>query len=135
MNTLLYQMLADGVLVVHFALVVFIVGGLVLIVAGNLRRWRWVNSAWLRIAHLAAIAAVMAETWLGFVCPLTTLEAWLRERAHATTYTGSFIAHWLQRILFWEAPEWVFILAYTLFGLAVVATWWIFPPRFARRRR
>jgi len=124
-----YQALADLVLALHVAVVLFVVGGLALIVIGNLRGWRWVNTPAFRFAHLAAIGFVVAEAWLGVVCPLTTLEMWLREQARVATYDGSFIEHWLRRLLFYEADAWVFTLAYTLFALAVVAAWWRFPPR------
>lgn len=127
-----YPLLADLVLAAHLILVVFIVGGLVLVVIGNLRSWNWVNGLWFRLLHLAAIAIVVAESWFGLSCPLTTLEIWLRTKARATTYTGGFIEHWLQRILFYDAPPWVFTAGYTLVGLLVVATWWFFP--LARRR-
>jgi len=131
-GTLPYQLLADVVLSLHVALVIFIVGGLVLIIAGNFAGWRWVNVLWFRVLHLAAIVVVVAESLLELVCPLTSLEMWLRMRARETTYAGSFIEHWLQRILYYQAPAWVFTAAYSLFALLVVATWWYFPPR--RRR-
>ena len=127
-----YQVLADAVLVLHLGIVVFIVAGLVLVVAGNVRGWRWVNAWWFRLAHLAAIGVVVAQAWLGQVCPLTTLEVWLRGRSGQPVYAGSFVAHWVQRILFYDAPPWAFTLAYTLFGLLVIAVWWRFPP--LRRR-
>jgi hypothetical protein len=127
-RSLPYQLLADAVLSVHVALVLFVIGGLVLVIAGNLRGWRWVNAIWFRLVHLATIAVVAAEAWLGFVCPLTTLEMWLRARADMSTYSGSFIEHWLQALLFWDAPPWVFVAAYSVFGLAVVVAWWHFPP-------
>ncbi|RJG05549.1 DUF2784 domain-containing protein [Noviherbaspirillum cavernae] len=130
-----YQSLADLVLSVHVAIVLFVVGGLVLILVGNLRAWHWVNALWFRLAHLAAIAVVVAEAWLGAVCPLTTLEMWLRDRAGASVYEGSFIDHWLQSLLYYEAPAWVFTMGYSLFGLAVVAAWWYFPPRLHRHTR
>lgn len=129
----MYQSLADGVLALHVAIVVFVIGGLVLVVAGNLRQWEWVNRLWFRVAHLAAIAVVVAESWFGMVCPLTTWEMWLRAKAGASTYAGSFIEHWLQRLLYYDAPEWVFTLGYSLFGLLVAATWWYFPPTPRRR--
>jgi hypothetical protein len=132
-DALPFQLLADAVLALHVALVLFVVGALVLVVAGNLLGWRWVNALWFRLAHLATIAVVAAEAWLGIVCPLTTLEMWLRARAKTATYEGSFIEHWLQAVLFWEAPAWVFTVAYSVFALAVAAAWWYFPPE--RRRR
>ncbi|MEQ1683541.1 MAG: DUF2784 domain-containing protein [Burkholderiaceae bacterium] len=128
-DALPYQLLADAVLSLHLAIVVFVVGGLAFIVVGNLRAWRWANALWFRLVHLAAIAVVVAESWLGIVCPLTSAEMWLRTQARATTYSGSFIEHWLGRVLYWEAPTWVFTVAYSVFGLAVAATWWWFSPR------
>ena len=128
-----YRVLADAVLVAHVGIVLFVVAGFVLVVAGNVRQWRWVNHLWFRLAHLAAIAVVVAESWIGITCPLTTLEMWLRTRAGVSTYSEGFVEYWLQRVLYYDAPPWVFTLGYTLFGLLVAATWWYFPP--ARRSR
>ncbi len=134
MNTeRIYQLLADLVLSLHALLVAFVVGGLALVVVGNLRRWRWVNSLVFRCAHLGAIAIVIAESWLGIQCPLTGLEMWLRRQAHAATYSKSFIEHWLQQILYYQAPAWVFVVGYTVFGVLVVASWVRFPPDGWRR--
>lgn len=129
-----YQLLADAVLALHFCIVAFVLGGLVLVIAGNLRAWRWVNGLRFRLAHLAAIAFVVAQAWLGATCPLTSLELWLRAQALGPGYDGSFIEHWLRRLLYYEAPSWVFTLAYSLFGLLVAASWWRFPPDAGRSR-
>jgi hypothetical protein len=126
------QALADAVLVLHTGIVAFVVLGFALIIAGNLARWRWVNNLWFRLSHLAAIGFVVAGSWLDLVCPLTDLEMWLRRQAGQTGYGGGFIQYWLQRILYYEAPGWVFTTVYTAFGLLVLATWFLFPPR--RRR-
>ncbi len=134
-ESLPFQLLADVVLALHVALVLFVVGGLVLVVIGNVLKWPWVNALWFRLAHLATIAFVAAEAWLGMVCPLTTLEMWLRSKAKVLTYEGSFIEHWLHALLFWQAPAWVFTAAYTAFALAVAAAWWRFPPRKKKQRR
>jgi hypothetical protein len=123
-----YQLLADAVLTAHVATVGFVVGGLVLVVVGNLRSWSWVNAIWFRVAHLGAIAVVAAQAWLGVGCPLTTLEMSLRAKANAATYRGGFVEHWLSWLLYYNAPSWVFALGYSLFALLVVAAWWFFPP-------
>lgn len=123
-----YQILADAVLAVHVAIVVFVVGGLVLILLGNRLGWQWVNRRWFRYLHVMAIGVVVLQAWLGVLCPLTTLEMWLRAEAGEAGYTGSFVQYWLQRLLYYEAPPWVFIVAYSLFGLAVLLSWWKFPP-------
>jgi hypothetical protein len=127
-----WQMLADAVLLVHVALVLFVVGGLVVIVIGNGRGWPWVNRPWFRALHLAAILIVVAEAWLGVTCPLTTLENALRERTGTAGYATSFIEYWLQRVLYYDAPEWVFACAYSVFALLVIAVWWRWPPRWRR---
>jgi polyferredoxin len=116
------------VLLLHFGIVLFIVGGLAFILFGGLRGWALIRKRWFRILHLLAITIVVAQAWLGELCPLTTLEMWLRDKAHEVTYTGSFIEHWLQRVLYYQAPSWVFTLVYSAFGLAVLLTWWYFPP-------
>jgi hypothetical protein len=132
-STVPYQLLADLVLSLHVAIVAFVIGGLVAVLVGNLMGWRSVNRLWFRLAHLGAIAIIVAQTWFGVICPLTSLEMWLRTKAGETAYAGSFVQHWLQRILYYHAPPWVFTLAYSLFGLAVVATWWYFPPRRTKK--
>lgn len=120
--------LADAVLVLHLAVVLFVVGGLLAVVVGNLRGWRFVNTPAFRLAHVAAIGIVVLQAWLGVDCPLTTLENWLRREAGGQPYEASFVEHWVGRVLFYEAPAWVFTLAYTAFGLAVAGAWWRWPP-------
>jgi hypothetical protein len=124
-----YKTLANAVLALHFLIVIFVVGGLLLIVAGNLVRWRWVNALWFRLSHLVAIGVVVVQSWAGVDCPLTTLESWLRGKAGASVYSDSFIEHWLGQWLYYDAPWWTFVAAYSLFGMLVAAAWWRFPPR------
>ena len=100
-----YALLADAVLVLHTGIVLFVVGGLLLVVLGNWRGWPWVNRPWFRLAHLAAITAVVAESWLGLTCPLTTLEWWLRARAGVAPYESSFIAASARRYFFSDASS------------------------------
>ena len=133
-ETLPYRLIADVILTLHLSIAVFVVAGLILVIIGNLFKWRRVNNLWFRIAHIGAIAVVMVEAWLGVTCPLTTLEMWLREKADETTYCGGFIEHWLQWLLYCEGPSWAFVLGYSLFGLLVVATWCYFPPNLTHRR-
>jgi hypothetical protein len=58
----------------------------------------------------------------------------LRSRTGDAVYSGSFIAHWMETLLYHEAPLWVFAICYTAFGLLVVASWVIVPPRPLARR-
>ena len=70
-----YRILADLVLLLHLAVVVFVVGGLAAVVLGHRQGWSWVRNLPFRLANLAAIGVVAAQAWLGQVCPLTTLES------------------------------------------------------------
>jgi hypothetical protein len=129
-----FQLLADAVLLLHFGVVAFIILGLIVIVVGNFRAWPWVNGWPFRLAHLAAILFVVVQSWLGRLCPLTILESWLRTQAGSPAYSSSFMEHWVHRIIFYEAPTWVFAAAYTAFGMLVVVCWWRFPPTRSRVR-
>ncbi len=60
--------------------------------------------------------------------PLTSWEMALRAKAGEAGYEGSFIQHWLQSILYYSAPDWVFIVAYTVFGALVLASWFVVRP-------
>lgn len=118
-------MLADALLVLHFAIVVFIVGGLILTWTGAAFGWRWVRNCWFRYLHLAAIAIVALEALLGYACPLTIWEDMLRGGARPE----SFVGRWVQRALYYNAPEWVFATMYAAWAAATLFTLKLVPPR------
>lgn len=124
-----YVLAADALLIGHTLFVAFVVLGLVAIYLGFWFSWEWVRNFWFRILHLGGIGFVVLESWAGVICPLTIWEMQLREKAGQSTYEGSFIQHWLQSLLYYEAPDWVFILIYTVFGCLVLASWFIVRPR------
>ena len=130
----LYHYLADAVLLLHVLFVVFVVVSLLLIVVGGYRHWPWIRNGWFRLVHLCCIAIVVIQSWVGLMCPLTTLEMWFRGRAGGEQYDGGFIQYWLQRFLFYDAPEWVFVAVYTAFGLLVIISWACFPPQKTSNR-
>jgi len=104
------RILADLVLLLHLAVVLFVVGGLAAVVLGHRQGWAWVRNLPFRLAHLAAIGVVAVQ-------------------AGGVGYQRGFIEHWVHAVLFHEAPPWVFTLAYTLFALLVALAWWRCPPR------
>ncbi|MGH8706129.1 MAG: DUF2784 domain-containing protein [Burkholderiales bacterium] len=118
-------MLADALLVVHFLIVAFIVGGLILVWIGAALGWRWVRNPWFRYLHLGAIVFVAVEALLGFTCPLTIWEDLLRGGVRAE----SFVGRWVQRALYYRAPEWVFTVLYVGWAAATLVTLWLVPPR------
>ncbi|MCG8685616.1 MAG: DUF2784 domain-containing protein [Desulfobacterales bacterium] len=130
---LFYLLAADIILLVHVLFVLFLVVGLGLILAGKLKSWSWVYNFWFRLAHLLGIIIVTIQSWVGVICPLTTFEMALRSKAGETVYAGSFISFWLKKLIYYQAPEWVFILCYTGFGVLVVLSWIWVAPRFPKK--
>jgi len=118
-------MIADAILVVHFGIVLFVVGGLAAVWIGAALGWRWIRNPWLRYAHLGAIVFVAGEALIGMACPLTVWEDALRGGAQAE----SFVGRWVRWLLFYEAPEWVFTAAYAAWALATLLTLRFVPPR------
>jgi hypothetical protein len=98
-----HLVLADGILVIHVAFVAFVIVGLALIWLGGWRRWAYVRNFWFRVAHLAAIGVVAAESL-------------------------AFIQHWLHQLLFYDVSERVFTLIYVAFFTAVALSLWLVPP-------
>lgn len=125
-------LVADVILVVHFAFVLFVVGGFGAIWLGAALGWRWVRNRALRYAHLAAIVFVAAQSLVGVACPLTVWEDLLRRGA---SDGPSFVARWVGRLLYYDLPEWVFALAYVVFASAVAVTLWLVPPGGNRPRQ
>jgi hypothetical protein len=123
--------LADIVLVVHFGLAAFIVAGLAATWLGAWWGWGWVRSLRFRLAHLAAIGFVALEGVLGLTCPLTVWEDWLRQGGGER----SFVARWVQRLLYYDLPEWMFAAAYVAMAILTAITWLRVPPLRARSSR
>lgn len=134
MSHALAALLADAILALHVGVVAFVLLGTLAILVGGPAGWHWVRGFRFRIVHLALVAVIALQAWLGRLCPLTTWEQSLRNRAGQDTYGESFIQHWLSRLIFFDAPWWVFVLAYSAFAGLVAACWWRWPPRRRRAR-
>ena len=87
-----YQLLADLVVGIHFAFVLFVVLGGILIV-------KWRRIMWL---HLSAAFWGAFVEFSGWICPLTPLEIWLRQKAGEAGYRSDFVARYLLPVLYPE---------------------------------
>jgi len=117
-------MVADFVMMIHLAIVLFIVLGVPMVFLGAAFHWRWVRYGAWRLVHLGAILFVAAESLLGIACPLTVWEDSLRgEHPRA-----GFIERWVHQVMFYQAPAWVFTLSYLAFAALVIVTWIAVPP-------
>lgn len=128
----LAAVLADIVLTLHVGIAVFVIGMTLLVPVGGVRGWRWVRASRLRWLHVGLVVVIAVQAWLGRLCPLTIWEQRLRMRAGQPAYEGSFVSYWLSKVLFFEAPWWSFVAAYSLLVLVVAAAWIRWPPE--RRR-
>ncbi len=126
------RILADFIVLIHATYVSFVVLGLVAILLGAVLHWSWIRNIWFRMLHLTAISIVVIEAMLGVPCPLTVWEAELRKTAGQVVYTGDFLGYWAHQLIFFRAEPWVFTSIYTLFGLAVLITFVMAPPRWSR---
>ena len=124
------QVLAWTILAIHVAIIVFNVAGLILIPLGAWHHWRWVRYFGWRSIHLLILAAVAAQALAGRACFLTI---WQHELSGGTQ-TRPLIAGWVDRLIYWPFPLWVFTILYVAVWIYVVLLWWRVPPRFPWRR-
>ena len=83
--------LADTVLVVHLAFIVFVIFGATVL-------WRWKRVAFFHIPSL--LWALVIEFLPGCLCPLTPLEQLLRRQGNKAHYEGGFIDHYIAPIIY-----------------------------------
>jgi heme A synthase len=113
----------------------FAVGGQAFILLGAILGWKSIRNPLFRIGHLAAVALVALEAALGIDCPLTVWEYDLRLLAgHGGQEHLSFIARLARLIIFYNFPAWVFTVMHIAFGLLVIFTYILIPPRFQRKK-
>ncbi|MDH4259089.1 MAG: DUF2784 domain-containing protein [Gammaproteobacteria bacterium] len=115
---MVYLALADSVLLLHLAFLLFVVFGGLLV----LRR-RWI--VWL---HLPAAAWGAMIEFAGWYCPLTPLENWLRVQGGSRGYSGGFIDHYLVSVIYPEtltpALRWMLGVLVIVINLAVYFRVW-----------
>lgn len=106
----MYAVLADVVVVVHFAFLLFVV-------FGGFLAWRW---RWVIWPHVVAAGWGAVIITLGVNCPLTHVENGLRRRAGQAELAGGFIDTYVQGVLY---PERLVGLARGLVVLVVLLSW------------
>lgn len=90
MPAVTWRVLADGVVLGHFAFVTFVV-------AGGFLAWRYPYAA---LAHVPALAWGFWIELTGRICPLTPLENHLRALAGEAGYRDGFIEHYVIPVLY-----------------------------------
>ena len=118
-------LLADFVLLAHFAITVFLVVGMLLIPLGAYWHWSWVRARRMRQIHAGLMALIAIEAVFHITCPLTVLEALLRHAAAPK----SFWADQLSKILYWDLPLEFFTILYVCCVIWILYLWKSVPPR------
>lgn len=127
-------LLADVIVVFHLGYVLFAILGEVVVLVGWPLGWAWIRNRIFRLVHLVCVVIVPVEAVVGVLCPLTTWEADLRREAGQTVEDISFMGRLARDVLFYEAPAWVFTTCYVIFGILVIATMFLVPPRWRRTK-
>ena len=114
---MVYRLLAEIIVTLHLAFVLFAVFGGFLVL-------RWKGLRWL---HLPAVLWAALNEFAGWVCPLTPLENWLREQSGAPRYHTGFIEHYLIPILYPAAltRDLQIILGTLVLGVNLVIYAWV----------
>ncbi len=123
-----YSLLADIIVIFHLAYAGFVLFGFLAIVIGSHRNWNWIRNFPFRVIHLVCTVFVPLETIIGIICPLTTLENFFLRVSGQEEYNRSFIGNLVNRILFYDAPEWIFITIYVALAVLVILYFILYPP-------
>lgn len=105
---MLYQILAELVLGIHFLFIMYVVCGALLVV-----KWNWTV-----VLHLPAALWGSVIMFAGWICPLTPLENHLRQLAGGEGYDGSFIEQYIMPLVY---PEPLTRELQIYLGIAVVS--------------
>lgn len=123
MNPDLSMMLARLTLYIHFLVVAFNVGGLVVVALGKVLSWTFVRIFWWRALHAFSMALVALQAAFGRHCFLTLIESAF-ERTADSPRELFWLDEWISFAVYWPLPLSVFVPLY-LFGLAVTFWFWI----------
>jgi hypothetical protein len=121
--------LAEAILAIHVLIIVFNVGGLIVIPLGAWRHWAFVRVRWWRVLHLASLAIVAVQAIWGRACFLTIWQSDLQRTAGQSASESPLIQRWVEHVVFWPVPLWVFTALYVLVFAYTVALWWLVPPK------
>jgi hypothetical protein len=117
--------LAEAILAVHLAVILFNGFGLVAIPLGFWRGWGFVRVWWWRLLHVAALGGVALQAALGRACFLTL---WQSALAGSGARPQPLLMGWLDAVVFWPLPLWFFASLYVFVFAYVLALLWLVPP-------
>lgn len=125
---MLYKILADTIVVMHFGWILFMLVGFIFTLCGFF--WKGFFDRWLfRTLHLCGIAYVSLKAVMGKYCPLTIWENTLRAKYDpGLTYAGSFMIHYVEKIVYPDIDPLVIHIPTTFIAVFTVLVFIIRPP-------
>jgi hypothetical protein len=132
---MLYQVLADITVFIHLLFILFLIFGLLLIVLGIFKKWPIIKDIKFRALHLLGFLIVVGFEFAGLLCPLTYLEIYLREKEDLNgVYFGSFIAHYIEKIIYWEIPLELIVIPTSAVTFLTALLFILVPPEIKRSK-
>ena len=119
---------SEIVLFFHFCIFLFMILSFFLIPLGYYQKWEWVKNKYYRLIHLVLMGIIVIETILGFMCPLTILENFLRNDIEI----NNKITQIIHQIMYWDLQTYQFIILYLLSLLYLIFLWFFFKPDFKK---
>ena len=119
---------SEIVLLFHFCIFLFIILSFFLIPLGYQQKWEWVKNKYYRLIHIILMGVIFVETALGFMCPLTVLEHFLRN----DTKINNKFTEIIHEIMYWDLSSYQFIILYLFSFLYLVILWFFFKPDFKK---
>ena len=118
------MILSEIVLLLHFSIFLFMILSFILIPYGYYQNWEWVKNIYFRSIHLILMGIILIETILGFMCPLTILENFLR----ADKKIDNIFSKIIHQIMYWDFTNYQFIILYLLSLSYIIFLWFSFRP-------
>jgi hypothetical protein len=134
-DTALLLALADTILALHLAVILFNIFGMIAIPLGASRGWSFVRVFWWRALHLGILAFVAVQAIFDQVCFLTTWHADLVRLAGGRASNAPLIAGFVSRLIFWPLPLWVFAALYVAVCAYTIALWRLVPPIYPGKHK
>lgn len=126
---MIYKILADVIVIIHFLWILFMLLGFLLILYSILsRNKKFLFLRLFRVAHLCGIFYVALLTILDKYCPLALLEIYLREKAGYRIYKGSFIIHYIKKLVYPDVEPQVIIIPTIGIAVFTIISFIIYPP-------
>jgi hypothetical protein len=124
-----HVLLAQGVLALHVAIILFNIFGLVAVPMGAVFHWEFVRLFWWRALHIASLVIVAIQAVLGEACFLTYWQSDLLRAAGQRASEEPLIQRTIERLIFWPLPFWVFAAGYVAVLIYAMALWRLVPPQ------